>query len=87
MAKVQSEQTEVWLSPKELCKQFQFITPSWLKQYGKLLPSAKAGVTKPDGSVVYTHVSYARNAIQEMISSGRILELTDERCEYRPSRR
>ena len=85
IAKVQSEQTEVWLSAKELCQQFQFLTPSWLKSYGKLLPQTAASVTGPDGTVT-THTAYARNEIQAMIRDGRIHELTTEKCVYRAAR-
>ena len=85
IAKVQSEQAEVWLSPKELCQQFQFLTPSWLKSYGKLLPQTAAIVTGPDGTVT-THTAYARNEIQAMIRDGRIQELMTEKCVYRAAR-
>lgn len=85
IAKVQSEQAEVWLSPKELCQQFQFITPSWLKMYGKLLPNTCAVVIGPDGATT-TRTAYARNEIQAMIRDGRIQELTTEKCVYRAAR-
>lgn len=85
IGKAMSEQNEVWLSAKELCKQFQFITPSWLKKYGKLLPCTCATVTGEDGSIS-THTAYARNEIQAMIRDGRIQELTTEKCVYRASR-
>ena len=85
IGKAMSEQNEVWLSAKELCKQFQFITPSWLKKYGKLLPCTCATVTGEDGSIS-THTAYARNEIQAMIRDGRIQELNTEKCVYRASR-
>ncbi len=85
IGKAMSEQNEVWLSAKELCKQFQFITPSWLKKYGKLLPCTCATVTGEDGSIS-THTAYARNEIQAMIRDGRIQELSTEKCVYRASR-
>ena len=85
ITKVQREQTEVWLSAQALCQQFQFITPSWLKNYGKLLPQTAASVTGPDGTVT-THTAYARNEIQAMIRDGRIQELKTEKCVYRSAR-
>lgn len=86
VSKTMSEQNEVWVTAKELCQQFHFLTPSWLKAYGKLLPQTAASVTGPDGTVT-TRPAYAKNEIQAMIRDGRIQALTTEKCVYRASKR
>lgn len=66
---------EVWLSPAELCKQFQMFSPSWLKRYGMKLPRTKAIVRDSDGTTHETGWAYPRNRIQRMIAEGQIKTL------------
>lgn len=88
IVKTNAELTEVWLSPDELCKQFQFITKDWLRRYGKLLPRTCAEVKDAEGNGTHSHYGYARNRIQQMIMDGSIQRLTMESgCVYAPSRR
>lgn len=86
ITKALNEQQEVWLGATELCKQFQFLTPSWLKRFGKLLPYTYATVTGPDGSVS-TRLAWGRNAIQGMIRDGRMQALMTEKCVYKCARK
>lgn len=76
---------ECWLSGKELCKQFQFFTPNWLKTYGHLLPRVQARVLSDGGTVRTTSWAYPRNRIQRMVNEGRLDFHLKERCEYRPT--
>lgn len=88
IGKTNAELNEVWLSPEELCKQFQFITKDWLRRYGKLLPRTCAEVMDAEGNVTRSHYAYARNRIQQMIMDGSIQKLTmEDGCVYAPSRR
>ena len=70
---------EVWLSEDELLKQFQMLSPNWVKRYGKLLPRTQFEVTiiTRDGrEVKKTRWAYARNKIQEWIQNGTHRTLT-----------
>ena len=88
IAKAFAEKDEVWLSPDELCKQFQFISKDFIARYGKLLPRTNAKVRDQYGHVVETHFGYGRNAIQQMIMDGSIQELMlKDGCLYSPSRK
>ncbi len=64
---------ERFLSPQELCNQFQMITPSWIKDYGHLLPRCKIAVKTKTGRVVGTRYAYAQHKIAAMIARGEVL--------------
>ena len=70
---------EEWISAKELCKQFQMFTPSWLKTKGHFLPRKNAEVSK-NGKTSQTRYAYPKHEIAKMIRSG-MLNFA-ETCEY-----
>lgn len=72
---------EVWLTAKELCKQFQMFTADWLKRYGQLLEPKQAVVTDLDGRKHRTSWVYPRNKIQRMIATGTIRQLHVKRTD------
>lgn len=86
IGKVMTEQKEVWLNQEELCKQFQFLTPAWLKRHGRLLPQTCATVILPDGKTT-TRPAYAMHEIQAMIKDWRIRALMSDKCVKVSSRR
>ena len=61
---------EQWLSPAELCKQFQMFTPDWLEKYGDILPRNKVKVTCKDGKTRGTRWAYKRFEIAQNITDG-----------------
>ena len=61
---------EQYLSPNELCKQFQMFTPDWLEKYGYILPRKKVKVTHLDGTTRGTRYAYARFEIAQNIANG-----------------
>ena len=64
---------EVWLDEKELCKQFQMFSPSFLKRHGHILPRTQVVFTDKDGGVHNTQgFAYPRNQIQRMIQNNEI---------------
>ena len=74
---------EEWISAKELCKQFQMFTPSWLKSNGHFLPREQAGVCK-NGKTSCTRFAYPKHEIAKMIRNGMLN--FGETCEYRPAK-
>ena len=75
---------EVWISGKELCKQFQMIPKSWLKTHKHLLPQSSVVYRDDKGNVKSTNPAYPKHRINQMILEGK-LDFT-ERCEYRASK-
>ena len=61
---------EQYLSPNELCKQFQMFTPDWLAKYGDILPREKVKVTHINGKTRETHWAYKRFEIAQNIANG-----------------
>lgn len=55
---------EKWLSAKELCEQFQMITPDWLKRNGERLPNRTVPGSNRRG--------YPKNQIARMVADGSI---------------
>ena len=69
-AQVQEMYNEKYLSPRELCNQFQMITPSWLKEHGHKLPRAKISATDGKGRITGTRYAYPQHKIARMIALG-----------------
>lgn len=69
---VKREYEEQWLTGEELCKQFQFITPSWLRVYGSMLPRVRATVIDADGVEHRTGWTYPRYRIAEMARDNKL---------------
>ena len=67
--------SEVWLNGEELCKHFNFMTPSWLKRYRQSLPHREPKVTDEKGDTHSMAWQYPRNKIQRMFASGEIENL------------
>ena len=67
---------EKWLTPSELCKQFQMFSPSWLKANGHLLPRTRAEVTDANGRTTVTHWAYPQHQIARMIAENEIKKLS-----------
>lgn len=67
---------ERYLSAKELCNQFQMFTPSWLKNYGHLLPRERQTAIAKDGRVVGTRYGYPQHRIARMIADGSINDIS-----------
>lgn len=61
---------ERWLTATELCKQFQMITPRWLKDYGDILPRKNFNVTTRDGKKHSTRYAYPQHEIAKNIRNG-----------------
>lgn len=74
---------ERWLTPRELCEQFGFITPTWLKLHGDVLPRVRATVTDANGKKTRTGWAYPRNKIQELIRTNQLD--FESPCKYRAS--
>ena len=67
--------SEVWLNGEELCKHFNFRTPSWLKRYRQSLPHREPKVTDEKGDTHSMAWQYPKNQIQRMFASGEIENL------------
>ena len=67
--------SEVWLNGEELCKHFNFMTPSWLKRYRQSLPHREPKVTDEKGDTHSMAWQYPKNQIQRMFASGEIENL------------
>lgn len=63
---------ERWLTARELCDQFQMLSPAWVRTYGHLLPRTRATVTDASGTEHHTGWAYPRNRIQQMIAEGKL---------------
>ena len=63
---------EKWLTPSELCKQFQMFSPSWLKNNGHLLPRTRAEVTDANGKTTVTRWAYPQHKIARMIEENQL---------------
>lgn len=86
IGKILKEQDEVYLSSKELCKQFQCFTIGWLKTYGASLPRVQTSVVGKDGKVHKGGWAYPKHAIHEMIINNKIRNLMlPDTCQYRSS--
>lgn len=70
--KTMCDYEEVWLSEKELLRQFQFLNKGWLKEFGELLPRTQAIVIRKNGKERTTGWAYPRNKIQSMLMNGNI---------------
>ena len=66
---------ERWITEKELKAQFCCFSPSWLRNYGHLLPRTRAIVTDEDGVQHMTGWIYPRNQIQHLIQGNGIKNL------------
>ena len=77
---------EVWISAKELCKQFQMIPKSWLKTHKLLLPQSSVRYTDKDGTIKETNPAFPKHRINQMILDGK-LDFTTSECQYRKSSR
>lgn len=75
---------EVWISAKELCKQFQMIPKSWLKTHKHLLPQSSVRYTDKDGTIKETNPAFPKHRINQMILDGK-LDFTTGECQYRQS--
>jgi hypothetical protein len=62
---------ERWLTARELCDQFQMFSPSWLKEYGHLLPRTLAEVSSNEGTKC-SRWAYPQHKIARMIADGTI---------------
>ena len=62
---------ERWLTARELCDQFQMFSPSWLKEYGHLLPRTRAEVSSNEGTKC-SRWAYPQHKIARMIADGTI---------------
>ena len=67
--------SEVWLNGEELCKHFNFMTPSWLKRYRQSLPHREPKVTDEKGDTHSMAWQYPKNKIQRLFASGEIENL------------
>lgn len=76
---------DIYVTGKELCKQLQMFTPSWLKANGHLLPRTCAKLIK-DGSDKPTHYAYNITAIRKMIDEDRLVFIFKEKVAYKPSK-
>lgn len=70
---------EVWLSEKELLRNFQMFTHDWIRRYGDTLPRTRAIVTLRDGRETHSSWAYARNKIQQMIMNNQIRQLKTDK--------
>ena len=66
---------EQWVSGKELCKQVQCITASFLDEFGSTLPRERARVWKDGVSVRNTNWVYPLHKIKRMIARSELKEL------------
>lgn len=67
---------ERWITGDELCQQFQMFSPSWLKNYGHLLPRTRAEVTDAQGNTSGTRWAYPQHKIARMIAENEIKKLS-----------
>jgi hypothetical protein len=66
---------EQWVSGKELCKQVQCITASFLDEYGQTLPRERGRVWKDGIAVRTTGWVYPLHRIKRMIARSELKEL------------
>lgn len=76
---------DIYVTGKELCKQLQMFTPSWLKANGHLLPRTCATLIK-DGNDKPTHYAYNITEIRKMIDEDRLVFTFKEKVAYKPSK-
>lgn len=76
---------DIYVSGKELCKQLQMFTPSWLKANGHLLPRTCATLIK-DGNEQPTHYAYNITEIRKMIDEDRLVFTYKKKVAYKPSK-
>lgn len=81
-----AENQDIYVTGKELCKQLQMFTPSWLKANGHLLPRTCATLILKDGSGKPTHYAYNITAIRKMIDEDRLVFIFKEKVAYKPSK-
>lgn len=72
---------EQYLTESELSKQYQMLTPGWLKRNGSLLPRVQAVVTDENGKQHKTGWAYPKNKIAKMVEDGSIERLKAKRAE------
>ncbi len=65
---------EKWITAKELCNQFQMLTPSWVKTYGHLLPRSRAGVNNGEATQ-HTRWAYPQHKIARLIAEGKLQDI------------
>lgn len=75
-----------YVTGKELCRQLQMFTPSWLKANGHLLPRTQATLIYEDGSDKPTHYAYNITEIRKMIDEDRLVFTYQKKCAYKPSK-
>ena len=66
---------ERWITGDELSNQFQMFSPSWLKNYGHLLPRTRAEVSDIKGNMTGTRWAYPQHRIARMIAENEIKNL------------
>ena len=71
MQQVAEENEEVYLSKEQLLEQFGFLSESWLRRYGHLLPRTECQV-EDNGVIHRTGWGYPRNKIQRMIMNNQL---------------
>lgn len=72
--KAMEEERETYVTGEELCRKFQMFTAGWLKDYGHLLPRAKAIVIfKDTGKEHKTGYVYPVNKIRHLIRDNKIV--------------
>ena len=72
---------EEWISAKELCKQFQMIPKSWLKNHKHLLPQGTIRYLDKDGKEKETNPAFPKHRINQMIMEGK-LDFTTIQSKY-----
>lgn len=75
MEEMNETYNEQWVSGKELCKQVQCITASFLDEYGQTLPRERGRVWKDGIAVRTTNWVYPLHRIKRMIARSELKEL------------
>jgi hypothetical protein len=75
MEEMNETYNEQWVSGKELCKQVQCITASFLDEYGQTLPRERGRVWKDGIAVRTTGWVYPLHRIKRMIARSELKEL------------
>lgn len=84
--KVVNEQACQYVTGKELCRQLQMFTASWLKNYGHLLPRISASVVNEEtGKTVSTGWAYNIGKIRQMVDNNELTFIFKPKVEYRAS--
>ena len=82
-----SVKADQYVTGRELCKQLQMFTPALLKEYGHIMPRAKASIVfNETGKVHETGWAYNIGQIRKMIDENRLEFIFKPKVAYKASK-